>query len=203
MSDHPTTLSSNAPTSTPAPFPVPATFAHFVLKTSQFDAICRWYQTVLGMHLVFGNEQLAFLTYDGEHHRLAVVNAPGLVQQPGNVTGLHHVSYTYAHLGDLVATYERLAGLGIQPVFCCNHGPTTSIYYADPDGNQIELQVENYDSVEESTRFFYTDAFKRNPIGVDFDPRELARRYHAGEDEHLLKMRPDSGARGLDSVPLR
>ena len=77
------------------------------------------------------------------------------------------------------------------------------MYYADPDGNQIELQVDNYDTVEDAGKFFYSPAFAQNPIGVDFDPAELARRFHSGESEQTIKMRPDSGARGLDSLNLR
>lgn len=46
-------------------------------------------------------------------------------------------------------------------------------------------------------------AFAMNPIGVDFEPADLARRFPAGEDEASIKRRPDSGARGLDSLNLR
>ena len=77
------------------------------------------------------------------------------------------------------------------------------MYYSDPDGNQIELQVDNYPTVEEAGDFFFSPAFAKNPIGVDFDPAELARRLRAGEDELAIKVRPDSGARGVETIPLR
>ena len=132
-----------------------------------------------------------------------MLNIPGLQPQTAGVAGVHHYAFTYASLGDLVATYERLDAQGIRPVTSMNHGPTTSMYYADPDGNQVELQVDNYDTVEEAGKFFYSQAFATNPIGVDFDAADLARRFHAGEDETTIKRRPDSGARGLDSLNLR
>ncbi len=103
----------------------------------------------------------------------------------------------------MINTYERLDKADIRPVTCINHGPTTSMYYADPDGNQVELQIDNYDTVEEAGKFFFGPAFAKNPIGVDFDPAELARRFYAGEDQRAIKMRPDSGARGLDTLNLR
>jgi catechol-2,3-dioxygenase len=181
----------------------PARLAHVVLRTSQFDALVNWYLTTLGARMAFSNGALAFMTYDEEHHRIAVLNIPGLGPQLEGVAGVHHMAFTYASLSDLVATYERLDKLGIRPVACMNHGPTTSMYYADPDGNQVELQVDNYDTVEEASAFFYGPAFATNPIGVDFDPAELARRFHAGEDEASIKLRPDSGSRGLDSLQLR
>ena len=162
-----------------------------------------WCNTVLGMHIAFSDGNLAFMTYDEEHHRIAVLNIPSLAKQPEGAAGVHHFAFTYASLSDLVGTYERLHQSGIQPATCINHGPTTSLYYADPDGNQIELQVDNYDTVKEAGEFFYSPAFAQNPIGVDFDPAELARRFHSGESERTIKMRPDSGARGLDSLNLR
>src|SRR3546814_842151 len=126
------------------------------------------------------NELLAFLSYDEEHHRVAILNVPGLQPQPEGVVGVHHCAFTYATLADLMATYERLRDKGIRPVFPINHGPTTSMYYADPDGNQIELQVDNYDKIEDATAFFYSEAFAENPVGVEFDPDKLLRRLRAG-----------------------
>lgn len=181
----------------------PQRLAHVVFRTSQFDALVEWYKTVLCAKIAFSDGNLAFLAYDEEHHRIAVLNIPGLQRQPDGMVGMHHMAFTYASLSDLVTTYERLDKLGIRPVTCINHGPTTSMYYADPDGNQVELQVDNYDTVEEAGTFFYSPAFATNPIGVDFEPAELARRFYAGEDEAAIKKRPDSGARGLDTLNLR
>src|SRR3546814_5760383 len=88
-----------------------------------------------------------------------------------------------------MATYERLRDKGIRPVFPINHGPTTSMYYADPDGNQIELQVDNYDKIEDATAFFYSEAFAENPVGVEFDPDELLRsEEHTSELQSLMRI---------------
>ena len=181
----------------------PARLAHVVLRSSQFQALVDWYLTVLNAKIAFSDGNLAFLTYDEEHHRIAVLNIPGLQPQTAGVAGVHHYAFTYASLGDLVATYERLDAQGIRPVTSMNHGPTTSMYYADPDGNQVELQVDNYPTVEAAGEFFYSEAFARNPIGVDFEPAALALRFHSGEDEAAIKKRPDSGMRGLESLNLK
>lgn len=181
----------------------PQRLAHVVLRTSQLPTLVDWYTTVLGATVAFSDGNLAFLAYDDEHHRIAVLNIPGLKRQIDGMTGVHHMAFTYASLSELVSTYERLDGKGIRPVTCINHGPTTSMYYADPDGNQVELQIDNYDTVEEAGKFFYSPAFAMNPIGVDFDPEDLTRRFHAGEDEASIKQRPEGGARGLDTLNLR
>lgn len=181
----------------------PIKLAHVVLRTSRYDEMVGWYESVLGAKPAFANDILTFLSYDEEHHRIAIVNMPGLADQTDGIAGVHHVAFTFASLADLTASYARLRDQGIKPVYVINHGPTTSMYYADPDGNQIELQVDNYDTIEEATAFFYSPAFAENPIGVEFDPEDLLKRLAAGEPEKRLKQRPDIGKRGLADVKLR
>lgn len=181
----------------------PVKLAHIVLRTGKFDELVDWYRQVLNAEIAFNDGGLAFLAYDDEHHRIAVVNAPGVRPQPEGIAGVHHFAFTYASLGDLLKNYIRLRDQGIVPVWSINHGPTTSMYYTDPDLNQVELQIDNYDTVEEAGAFLFTPAFGTNPIGVDFDPEELYRRYKAGEDEKALKERPASGPRGVDTIRLR
>jgi hypothetical protein len=94
-------------------------------------------------------------------------------------------------------TYRQRKARGIQPVWCVNHGPTTSIYYRDPDGNQIETQVDNFDTIDEANTFMASKEFAENPIGTDFDPEELIGKIRAGEDEEVLKKRVEIGPRGL------
>jgi len=69
------------------------------------------------------------------------------------------------------------------------------MYYQDPDGNGIEFQVDNFDSASEAVAFMESDAFAENPVGVDFDPDEFVRRVRGGEDERLIKARPNIGPR--------
>jgi catechol-2,3-dioxygenase len=181
----------------------PSKLAHVVLRSSRFAELVQWYNLVLNAKVAFANDFLAFLSYDDEHHRIAVVNVPNLAEQAAGVAGLHHIAFTYLTLADLLGTYVRLRDQGVMPVFVINHGPTTSLYYEDPDGNQIELQIDNYDTLEEATQFFYSDAFAENPVGVEFDPEELLRRFRAGEPEDLLKRRPQAGPRGLADIKLK
>ena len=160
-------------------FVKPIRFAHVVYRTARFEEMRRWYETVLGAHVVHANPMLAFLTYDDEHHRIALLHTPGAPDGAADAAGVEHLAYTYATLGDLVATYERLKAAGITPYWTINHGPTTSMYYRDPDGNQVELQIDNC-SLAEADAFVRSDAFARNPIGVTFDADELAAKVHAG-----------------------
>ncbi len=169
----------------------PIRFAHAVFRTGRFDEMRRWYETVLGAHVVHANPMIAFLTYDDEHHRIALVNTPGAEPRPQDTAGLEHIAYTYATLGDLLGTYERLKSVGITPYWTINHGPTTSLYYRDPDGNQVELQIDNFPNVEDLNAWMRSNAFAKNPIGIPFDADDLLRRFKSGVPIEELVQRGD------------
>ncbi|WP_216094866.1 VOC family protein [Sphingobium phenoxybenzoativorans] len=181
----------------------PSKLAHFVVRTSRYAEMLAWYKYVLNAKPAFENESLAFLSYDDEHHRVAILNVPQLGEQPEGIAGIHHVAFTYDNFIDLLENYERLAERGIKPIYSINHGPTTSLYYVDPDQNQLEFQVENFATSEESGMFFFSPAFAENPIGVEIDPADLLVRLRAGESAEELKRRADVGSRDLSDVKLR
>ena len=60
--------------------------------------------------------------------------------------------------------------------------------------------MDNYDSVEEATKFMESAMFRENPIGTDFEPEELARMIQAGVKEEVIKKRVEVGPRGLPGV---
>ena len=180
--------------------PKPATpvlFAHFVLRSSNIQKMIDWYMAVLNMRVVQRTDYICFLTYDDEHHRLGIVNLAGLTAPDAKNSGLAHVAYTFADIGTLLSTYARVKKLGIAPARCIHHGPTVSIYYRDPDGNGVELQVDRYATKEATAAYFQTAEFKNNPIGVVFDPEALVRAYEAGAPEsELLEMPKGPPAQG-------
>ncbi|KAI1298548.1 Glyoxalase/Bleomycin resistance protein/Dihydroxybiphenyl dioxygenase [Xylaria venustula] len=180
----------------------PKFFAHIVLKTRDLPRLADFYKTFLGAHASFENDQMSFLTYDEEHHRIALIGLPDLVDKPQKSVGMDHFAFTYGTVSDLLTAYKQRKAAGIEPVWCTNHGPTTSMYYSDPDGNRIETQVDNFDSVEEITAFMTGPEMKENPIGVDFDPEELIRKLESGVPESEIKKRPNIGPRGVDSIPI-
>ena len=168
----------------------PKQLAHVVRRTTRLAEMVRWYEAVLAAEVVHSDDMLAFLTYDDEHHRIAIAQLPGLEDQPPLAAGTDHIAFSYADLGDLLYTFERLRRVGIEPFWCVNHGPTTSMYYKDPDGNKVELQVDNFASTEETNRWMRSGEFAANPIGVVFDPEKLVARYRAGEPLATLIVRP-------------
>jgi catechol-2,3-dioxygenase len=173
----------------------PVKFAHVVYSTRRFDEMVDWYQKVFEADVVYQNPALAFLTYDDEHHRFAFINMSafkpdGITVADRADTGVNHVAYTYANLGDLLDTYERLKQADIKPYWPIHHGVTLSFYYQDPDGNRMEFQVDCL-SVEEANAFMLGDAFAANPIGVEIDPEALLAQYRSGTPMERLLVRPE------------
>jgi len=176
----------------PEPHPAviaPVKLAHLVFRTRRYEAMVQWYSTVLNATTVYSDGMLTFLTYDDEHHRVAFVNLPELADLDPAAAGVDHVAFTYASLPDLLQTYERLRSEGIEPVWCINHGPTTSMYYRDPDGTRVELQIDNFPTSAELHAWFQSGEFARNPVGVEFDAEILAQMFHDGVSlEKLLQQ---------------
>ena len=110
--------------------------------------------------------------------------------------GTDHIAFAHADLGDLLYTYARLKREGIEPYWCVNHGPTTSMYYKDPDGNRVELQVDNFPTADEANAWMRSGEFAANPIGVVFDPDALLALKVNGAD-----LSPDHGYPARIIVP--
>ena len=170
--------------------PSPKKLSHLVLQTNRREAMIEWYCKVLGAQLLHQNKQIAFISYDDEHHRVAFIDPGPLAdKQPqegktakaGGEVGLHHVAFTMGSLDELADQYIDLKERGITPHRCVNHGVTTSMYFYDPDHNQVELLVDNFATAIEGQNYMRSrSATDKNPVGIDFDPEELVKKVQNG-----------------------
>ncbi|KQW64972.1 VOC family protein [Variovorax sp. Root411] len=171
----------------------PSRLAHIALRTNRIDELIGWYCNVLGAHVAHASDKVAFLTYDDEHHRIALI---GLQNYPAKDettrVGHYHTAFAYDSLADLLGNFVRLRELGIVPYRSINHGPTVSFYYADPEGNEIELQVDSFPDAAAANAWMQSEAFRRNPIGIEFDPDRMLQQLREGVPEVELMRRPDS-----------
>ncbi|MDB5860432.1 MAG: Glyoxalase/Bleomycin resistance protein/Dihydroxybiphenyl dioxygenase, partial [Ramlibacter sp.] len=125
-------------------------------------------------------------------HRIALVAMePYAAKAQGVTVGFYHAAFAYANLGDLLQGYRDLQEQGMSPYRCINHGPTLSFYYRDPDGNEIEMQVDTFPDSASTNAFMKSEAFARNPIGVLVAPEDLIARRAAGEADSSLLRRAD------------
>ncbi len=183
--------------------------AHVVYRTRRFAQMLAWYKEVFGATVQHQNPVVAFLTCDDEHHRFAFIDLS--VVQPDSeesdkhgLVGVDHIAYTYRSLDDLFESYTRLKSNGIPPYWCIHHGLTVSMYYADPDGNQLEFQVDCFESAEQSNAYIRGPSFGINPVGVEFDPEDWLTQVRQGTSLSDFLVRrvhePVSPIRGALSV---
>jgi catechol 2,3-dioxygenase len=185
------------------------TLHHFGVETRHLERMIDWYAKVVGMVTIYqasnawGSEAgvsagAAFVSNDRANHRMAIFSLPELKEDTDKHAHakLQHVAFEYATIDDLLNTYTRLKGLVIEPVLTTDHGPTIAFYYEDPDGNIVELFVDNFGDWDKSREYVRTSPdFHKNPMGgtfVDADKlvvarqagmsfAELHRRAYAGE----------------------
>jgi Glyoxalase/Bleomycin resistance protein/Dioxygenase superfamily len=103
--------------------------------------------------------------------------------------GLAHSAHTFPDLECLLAKHAELKEAGIAPRVPVQHGPTTSIYYRDPDGNTVELQVDNFPTAEAATEYMSGAEFDSDPFGPSFDPDAMLVALRAGTPEAELLTR--------------
>jgi catechol 2,3-dioxygenase len=172
------------------------TLHHINLKTNRLQELIDWYGTVVGTRPNFQFEGGAFLSNDGANHRIALLTMPGLADDDEKVTrtGMHHSAFEYDALDELLGTYLRLKAQGIVPGGCLDHGLTTSFYYHDPDGNSVELQVDNFGDWAASTEFVRTHPdFAADPIGKPVDPDALVQARRDGASAQEIHERSYAG----------
>ena len=140
--------------------------------------MANWYKSVLNAEPMFEIEGLgSFLTFDDEHHRVLIIKNPNVTPREPTAEGVAHWAYLFDSLTDLMTTYARLRDVGITPTYCVNHGFQFSLYYHDPDRNEVELGCDNFETREELNEWFTNGLFAKNFYGYNFDP-ETAYKMH-------------------------
>ncbi len=181
----------------------PHLFGHVALKTARYENMIQWYITVLNAQIVFKSEMVCFLTYDQEHHRIALLNLPDLEDKSPNSVGVDHLSFTYRSIDELIHTYKRLKAKSISPFWTILHGPTLSMYYKDPDAGSVELQIDCFES-RQALEEWLPEAYKENPIGIKVDIEALFESYQAGVplDRLLARRTLEPGESFLSHIVL-
>jgi catechol-2,3-dioxygenase len=159
------------------------TFHHVNLKTTRLQEMIDFYAILVGAEVIHQDAMGAWLSNDQANHRIALLAFPHLADDPDKErhTGLHHTAYEYASFADLNAGYLRLKDAGIEPAFCLDHGMTISYYYADPDGNHVEMQADAFGDWAWSKAWMKnSEEFKADPIGQFVDPAAVAADHAAG-----------------------
>ena len=118
---------------------------HVVLKVADLERTEQFYSGVLGMPVCarFDEQGMKMTFFSlGNHHDLAVAQVSGQDRGPADAPGLHHVAFCIGR--DIEQLKEakahlQAAGIELDPI---DHEVTKSLYFDDPDGNNIELYVD-------------------------------------------------------------
>jgi catechol-2,3-dioxygenase len=180
-------------------------FHHVNLKTTRLQEMIDFYSSLIGTEVLFQYELGAWISNDEANHRIALLAFPDFVEdaERDTKTGLHHTAFEYDSFEHLNASYLRLKAAGIVPEFCLDHGMTFSYYYRDPDGNRVELQVDNFGDWSKSSSWMRESLqFHEDPLGKFVDPQRVADAYAAGSTFEQIHARGIAGELGPDAAPL-
>ncbi len=181
----------------------PPQFSEVIFKTSRFAAMKDWYEAVTNVQAFFvrndakkptwaGAYNIAFIRIFADHpytQVLGIFEIPAITGRADNhqgEPGMHHMQLRHAGLDHLFSRYEDLRACGITPMRCFNHGPGTSFYYYDPDGNTVELSAANFVNEADYLTYFKSESYAKNISGIEIDPADYVARFRAGTPQAEL-----------------
>lgn len=122
---------------------------HVVFYVRDLQESLRFYTLAVGLELqglIFAGRG-ALLSGGSTHHELLLINigdAPGPLR--GKRIGLYHTGWKVGEDRDtLLRVYQRVTEAGFIVDGLSDHTISQSIYLQDPDGNEVELYVDNPD----------------------------------------------------------
>ncbi len=122
--------------------PPNAQFSHTGFLVRDLDTMIAFYTRVLGLVVTdrgpyYKGGEIAFMSRSaGEHHQ--VVLASGRTDAL-HASTINQLSFRVDSLEDLQTFHRRLLTEAVDEYAPRNHGNAWSIYFADPEGNRIEL----------------------------------------------------------------
>jgi catechol 2,3-dioxygenase len=131
------------------PSKTPICLGHVVYYVKNLQASLRFYQDALGLKKVgqILHGRAAILTGGRTHHELLLIEV-GAATGPlrGKRIGLYHVGWKVGDsLAELKRAKERVEQFGYAIAALSDHTVSQSLYLQDPDGNEVELYVDNPD----------------------------------------------------------
>ncbi len=115
---------------------------HIHLRVADLDRAIAFYRDVLGFTVQqqFGNS-VAFLAAGDYHHHIGLNTwqSQGGSAAPAGHTGLYHTAFLYPDRAALAVALRQVLDAGVVLEGSADHGVSEAIYFADPDGNGIEI----------------------------------------------------------------
>lgn len=173
---------------------------HWGIATTQHEEMVAWYHDVLGLEIVAQTSdplpKMTFVTNDEHHHRGGFFSPPALKDHEDRLAyaRVQHLAWEYDSIDELLASWERIAALGIKPASCWCHGPSFAFYYKDPDRNTVELLADGYADHALSFEHTLKPEWRAKPNGVAVDPAKVLASRNAGATLDELRENGLAGA---------
>jgi catechol 2,3-dioxygenase len=139
---------------------------HVVLKVRDAQKSKEFYTRALGLKVAYDQKDwgAVFLSFGDQHHELALFQVATGETPDDKQPGLHHMAWQLGSFEELQAAHRELGELGIKVDATIAHNVTRSIYFADPDGNRVELYC---DMVEHGFEAMQTLGPRRDPMDIE------------------------------------
>jgi catechol 2,3-dioxygenase len=122
---------------------------HIVFYVRDLERSVKFYTEVVGLGLrgMIFNGRAALLSGGSTHHELLLIQAGDAQGQVhGRRIGLYHVGWKIGDsIEQLKTLHDKLKDLDYAIDGLSDHTISHSIYLRDPDGNEVELYVDNPD----------------------------------------------------------
>jgi catechol 2,3-dioxygenase len=116
---------------------------HVVLYVKDIERSIAFYRDVLGFRMITSAPRVALFSSGRTHHELLLIETGQDPIPKKSYNGLYHIGFK---IGDTVeelrAAQEELIKAGVTILGLTDHHVTKSLYILDPDGNELELYVD-------------------------------------------------------------
>jgi catechol-2,3-dioxygenase len=120
---------------------------HMAIFVNDLSKMKEFYSSVFGLTVTdegphpMAPVDMVFLSASpAEHHQFVLVSG-----RPDNVAFniVQQMSFLVRSLGELRGMRDRVAAAGLEVKRACTHGNAWSIYFDDPEGNQVEVYLHS------------------------------------------------------------
>ena len=124
-----------------------AGIGHVLLRVADEEASKHFYRDVLGFRIAEQDPEHGgvFMTLGDGFHTIDIAQHPSpsdAARPQRGQLGLVHVAFKVASYAALREAYAHLLGQGVEIQRATDHVCQRSVYFADPDGNGLEIYYE-------------------------------------------------------------
>ena len=126
---------------------------HILVRVLDLERSKKFYSEVLGFHVLEEDPAHGgtFMALEGQSHAIdlfQVKDVEAAERQTPGVRGLGHIAFRVDSEAALKEAYATLGEHGVEITRTIDHVSQKSIYFADPDGNTLEIYYELPDALE-------------------------------------------------------